>query len=37
MAEDEKFEAARAMRREMFGDDYVDAQAGDANPVMGEF
>jgi 4-carboxymuconolactone decarboxylase len=37
MPEDERFEAARAMRRSMLGDAYVDAQAADPNPVMGEF
>ncbi|HTU36888.1 MAG TPA: carboxymuconolactone decarboxylase family protein [Acidimicrobiales bacterium] len=30
-------EAARSLRRAMLGDDYVDAQAADPNPVMGEF
>jgi 4-carboxymuconolactone decarboxylase len=29
--------AAAAMRRAMLGDAYVDAQADDPNPVMGEF
>jgi 4-carboxymuconolactone decarboxylase len=28
---------AKAMRRAVLGDAYVDAQADDANPVMGEF
>jgi 4-carboxymuconolactone decarboxylase len=37
MSEDEKFEAARAMRRAMLGSDYVDAQTTDPNPVMREF
>ena len=37
MAEDEKFEASRAMRRAMLGDAYVDAQTSDPNPVMREF
>lgn len=37
MADDEKFEAARAMRRAMLGAEYVDAQSADPNPVMGEF
>ena len=37
MAEDEKFEASRAMRRAMLGADYVDAQTTDPNPVMREF
>lgn len=30
-------EAARSLRRAMLGGDYVDAQAADPNPVMGEF
>ena len=37
MAEDEKFEASRAMRRAMLGPEYVDAQTTDPNPVMREF
>ncbi len=37
MARDETFEAAAALRRAMLGDAYVDAQAADPNPVMGEF
>ena len=37
MAEDEKLEVARAMRRAMLGDAYVDAQTSDPNPVMREF
>ena len=37
MAEDEKFEASRAMRRAMLGSEYVDAQTTDPNPVMREF
>jgi 4-carboxymuconolactone decarboxylase len=37
VAADEKFEASRAMRREMLGPEYVDAQTTDPNPVMGEF
>ena len=37
MAEDEKFEASRAMRRAMLGAEYVDAQTSDPNPVMREF
>src|ERR1700722_15222164 len=37
VAEDEKFEASRAMRRAMLGAEYVDAQTSDPNPVMGEF
>ncbi len=36
MADDGPNEAA-AMRRAMLGDAYVDAQAADPNPVMGEF
>ena len=37
MAEDEKDEASRAMRRAMLGPDYVDAQANDPNPTLREF
>jgi 4-carboxymuconolactone decarboxylase len=37
MAEDDRFEAARAMRRAMLGEAYVDAQAEDPNPAMREF
>ena len=37
MAEDENFEASRAMRRAMLGAEYVDAQTTDPNPVMREF
>jgi 4-carboxymuconolactone decarboxylase len=37
VAADEKFEAARAMRRAMLGDAYVDAQSTDPNPVLREF
>jgi hypothetical protein len=37
VAEGEKFEASRAMRRAMLGPDYVDAQTADPNPVMREF
>jgi len=37
MEETDDLQAARAMRRAMLGDAYVDAQAADANPVMGEF
>lgn len=37
MAEDQKFEASRAMRRAMLGAEYVDAQTSDPNPVMREF
>jgi 4-carboxymuconolactone decarboxylase len=35
--EREDLHAARALRRAMLGDAYVDAQAADPNPVMGEF
>jgi 4-carboxymuconolactone decarboxylase len=37
MAEDEKFEASRAMRRAMLGDAYVDDQTNDPNPALREF
>jgi 4-carboxymuconolactone decarboxylase len=37
MAHDENFEAARAMRRAMLGDAYVDPQVDDPNPVLREF
>jgi 4-carboxymuconolactone decarboxylase len=37
MFESEHIHAARALRRAMLGDAYVDAQAADPNPVMGEF
>ena len=37
MAEDEKFEASRALRRAMLGDAYVDAQTNDPNPALREF
>jgi 4-carboxymuconolactone decarboxylase len=37
MPEDEQLDAARALRRAMLGDAYVDAQSADPNPVMGEF
>jgi 4-carboxymuconolactone decarboxylase len=37
MAEDDRLDAARAMRRAMLGEDYVDAQAEDPNPAMREF
>ena len=36
MSDDETTKAA-TMRRSMLGDAYVDAQAADPNPVMGEF
>ena len=37
VAGDDKFEAARAMRRAMLGEAYVDAQTEDPNPAMREF
>ncbi|MGP0032838.1 MAG: carboxymuconolactone decarboxylase family protein [Acidimicrobiales bacterium] len=37
MEETREMQAARAMRRAMLGDEYVDAQTADPNPVMGEF
>ena len=37
MSERENLDAARALRRAMLGDAYVDAQAADPDPVMGEF
>jgi 4-carboxymuconolactone decarboxylase len=37
MEETDDLQEARAMRRAMLGDDYVDAQAADPNPVMEEF
>jgi 4-carboxymuconolactone decarboxylase len=37
MPDDDQLDAARAMRRAMLGDAYVDAQTADPNPVMGEF
>jgi 4-carboxymuconolactone decarboxylase len=37
MAQDENFQAARAMRRAMLGDAYVDPQTNDPNPVLREF
>ena len=37
MDEPDDLEAARAMRRAVMGDAYVDAQTADPNPVMGEF
>ena len=37
MAEDDRLEAARAMRRAMLGEAYVDAQSEDPNPAMREF
>ena len=37
MAGDSDIHAARALRRAMLGDDYVDAQAADPNPTLGQF
>jgi 4-carboxymuconolactone decarboxylase len=37
VAGDDQFEAARAMRRAMLGEAYVDAQTEDPNPAMREF
>ena len=37
MSERENLDAARALRRAMLGDAYVDAQAADPNPVLEEF
>jgi 4-carboxymuconolactone decarboxylase len=37
MEETTDLRAARALRRQMLGDDYVDAQRSDLNPVMNEF
>ena len=37
MTEDDHVEAARAMRRAMLGEAYVDAQTEDPNPAMREF
>lgn len=37
MDETESLEAARAMRRAMLGDEYVDSQIADLNPVAREF
>ena len=37
MADDDHVEAARAMRRAMLGEAYVDAQSEDPNPAMREF
>ncbi len=37
MEETDDLRVARAMRRAMLGDDYVDAQAADPDPTMGEF
>jgi 4-carboxymuconolactone decarboxylase len=37
MSDSDQLDAARAMRRAMLGDAYVDAQTADPNPAMGEF
>jgi 4-carboxymuconolactone decarboxylase len=37
MTASDDLERARAMRRAMLGDAYVDSQSVDPNPVMGEF
>jgi 4-carboxymuconolactone decarboxylase len=37
MSESDQLNAARAMRRAMLGDDYVDSQTADPNPVLAEF
>lgn len=37
MSEDSNLEAARALRRAMLGDAYVDAQAAEPNPTLVEF
>lgn len=37
MDETDALTAARAMRRAMLGDDYVDSQLAEANPVLAEF
>jgi 4-carboxymuconolactone decarboxylase len=37
MDESEQLQAARAMRRAILGDDYVDAMTDDPDPVAGEF
>ena len=37
MPDNDDFNAAQALRRAMLGDAYVDAQAADPNPTMGEF
>jgi 4-carboxymuconolactone decarboxylase len=37
MDETPELQRARAMRRAMLGDAYVDSQTADPNPVMGEF
>ncbi len=37
MDHDDPLEAARALRRSVLGDAYVDSQSADPNPVMNEF
>ena len=37
MADNEALRTARAMRREILGDEYVDAQLSDPNPVLRQF
>jgi 4-carboxymuconolactone decarboxylase len=37
MTPNEELQKARTLRRAMLGDAYVDAQAADPNPTMGEF
>jgi 4-carboxymuconolactone decarboxylase len=37
MADNENLEAARAMRRAMLGDEYVDSQTIEPDPVLAEF
>ena len=37
MEHDDPLAVARALRRAVLGDDYVDAQAADPNPAMAEF
>lgn len=36
VSDDERLEAARAMRRAMLGDEYVDAQTADPDPALNE-
>jgi 4-carboxymuconolactone decarboxylase len=37
MDEQQQLDAARAMRRRILGDEYVDAQTADSNPTLREF
>lgn len=37
MSDENNLDAARTLRRAMLGDAYVDSQAADPNPTMGEF